>query len=273
MLLREMQDMEKNVLRELQLVELELLEQVDAICTKHGISYFLDSGTALGAVRHGGFIPWDDDVDIGMLRDDYERFLRIAEKELDRKYCLQTRDNEPNFGKYSAKIRKRGTVFPEKGSEKLKERGIFVDIYPFDYTDSNIKKANRHLNKARRMLLLLRFVQTKERRGSAAKRILHALSTRLIPEKKLENRYLRYCAKYAKMPTSNITCFSYRMARDKNLIFSVEEMVPSRRISFEGKEFLIMNHYDYYLRIMYGDYLTLPPEDKRICHVSGEIVF
>ncbi len=265
--------MEDNALRELQLVELELLEQVDAICTKHGIPYFLDSGTALGAVRHGGFIPWDDDVDIGMLRDDYERFLQVAETELDPKYCLQTRDNEPNFGKYSAKIRKRGTVFPEKGSEKLKERGIFIDIYPFDYTDSDIKKADRHVNKARRLLLLLRFVQTKDRRGSVVKRILHRVSTFLFREKKLEDRYLKLCGKYASTPTSNITCFSYRMARDRNLVFSVAEMVPSCRILFEGREFLIMHGYDYYLRIMYGDYMTLPPEDKRICHVSGEIVF
>ncbi len=264
--------MEKDTLRRLQLVELELLEQVDAICTKHGISYFLDSGTALGAVRHGGFIPWDDDVDIGMLREDYERFLQIAQKELDQKYCLQTRENEPNFGKYSAKIRKRGTVFPEKGSEDLKERGIFVDVYPFDYTDSDVRKANKHLNKARRLLLLLRFVQTKKRRESAIKRVFHKMATLLFREEKLEGRYLKLCRRYS-VPTSNITCFSYRMAKDRNLVFSVEKMLPSRMIRFEGREFLIMRDYDYYLRVMYGDYMLLPPEEKRICHFSGEIVF
>jgi lipopolysaccharide cholinephosphotransferase len=265
--------MEIETLRKLQLVELEILEQIDAICTKYNISYFLDSGTALGAIRHGGFIPWDDDVDIGMLRDDYERFIRVAEKELAPQYCIQTRETEPNFGKYSAKVRKRGTVFPEKGSEKLAERGIFVDIYPFDYTDNSIRKANRHINNARKILLLLRFIQTDERRTLFVKRVMHRLASLILPEKILENYYLKYCTKYSKTPTSNLTCFSYRMARDNNFIFAFKEMVPSRRIQFEGKNFLIMNNSDYYLSIMYHDYMTLPPQEKRICHVSGDIVF
>ena len=265
--------METDTLRKLQLVELEILEQIDTICTQNGISYFLDSGTALGAVRHGGFIPWDDDVDIGMLREDYEHFIQIAETELDPKYCIQTRETEPNFGKYSAKVRKRGTIFPEKGSENFTERGIFVDIYPFDYIDNDIRIANRQINKARRILLLLRFIQTNERRSSVLKRILHKLTTIVVPEKALENYYIRYCTQYSKTPTANLTCFSYRMARDHNYIFSYDEMLPSHRIKFEGKDFMIMKNSDYYLRTMYHDYLTLPPEEKRICHASDEVVF
>ncbi|MBQ6052024.1 MAG: LicD family protein [Clostridia bacterium] len=265
--------MNPDTLRKLQLVELEILQQIDKICKNNGISYFLDSGTALGAVRHGGFIPWDDDVDVGMLREEYDRFIEIARNELDSRYCLQTRENEPDFGKYSAKIRKRGTIFPEKNSENLKERGIFVDIYPFDYTDSDLKKAGRHINKARKMLLLLRFIQIKEKRASIVKRIIHAAAKLLIPEKKLEQRYLKHCKKYAASRSSNITCFSYRMARDRNLIFSLEMMTPSVKIQFEGNEFLIMNNADYYLKIMYNDYMKLPPEEKRISHITGEVVF
>ncbi len=265
--------MDSATLRKLQLVELEILEQIDKICTDNGIPYFLDSGTALGAVRHGGFIPWDDDVDIGMMREDYERFLSVAEKELDSQYCIQTRENEPNYGKYNAKIRKRNTFFPETRSENMKERGIFIDVYPFDFTDSDIKKANRHINKARKMFLLLRFIQSDSKKQPTVKKILRKAARLIYPEKQLERRYLSLCRKYANKNTSNITCFSYRMARDKNLIFAFDEMVPSHRISFEGKELLIMNNPDYYLKTMYNDYMTLPPEEKRISHISGEVIF
>ena len=266
--------LEKNTeIKQAQEVMLGLLKVFASICEKHNLTYWLDGGTLLGAVRHKGFIPWDDDVDVGMIRKDYEKFLQIAESELDSKYCIQTRENDHNFGKYSAKVRKRGTIFPETGSEKLKERGIFVDVYPFDYTDNNIIKANKHVNIARKLLRLLRFIQTKDRRGSCVKRVLHTLAAFCLPEKRLEKTYISYCKKYSNSNTAYITCFSYRMARDRNLIFAIDEMIPVRRIRFENKELLIMNNPDYYLKIMYNDYMALPPEDQRVCHVSGDITF
>lgn len=85
--------------------ELEIMDEIHRICMKHDISYFLDSGTALGAIRHGGFIPWDDDVDVGMLRADYEKFIKVARDELAPAFFLQTFESERYYSKFNAKIR------------------------------------------------------------------------------------------------------------------------------------------------------------------------
>lgn len=123
----------KPLIKQVQAIELEILLEVDRICRKHRISYFLDSGTALGAVRHKGFIPWDDDIDIGMLRDDYERFLSVAQEEMGQDYFLQTyrTDGTPIM---FAKVRKTGTTFVEFRLRKFPiNHGLFIDIFPYDY--------------------------------------------------------------------------------------------------------------------------------------------
>lgn len=88
-------------------IELEILKKIDEVCKKHNINYWLDSGTLLGAVRHQGFIPWDDDIDIGMLREDYEKFLKVAQKDLGDDYFLQTRSTDKNYPLVFAKVRKK----------------------------------------------------------------------------------------------------------------------------------------------------------------------
>ena len=112
--------MEKSVLRRLQQTEFEILKEFDRICKKHNIQYFLDSGTALGAARHKGFIPWDDDIDVGMLRSDYEHFLEICPKELEQKYFLQTIETDPGCPCLFAKIRKNGTIYQENEKHRIK---------------------------------------------------------------------------------------------------------------------------------------------------------
>ncbi|KDE71244.1 hypothetical protein FUSO7_10000, partial [Fusobacterium necrophorum BFTR-2] len=102
--------MDKN-LREVQLIELEILIEVDRICKKYEIEYFLDFGTLLGAIRHEGFIPWDDDIDIGMTRDNYEKFMKIAPSKLKKEYFLQNIDSEEQCPYLYSRLRKKNTVF------------------------------------------------------------------------------------------------------------------------------------------------------------------
>ena len=125
--------MDNETLRKVQLAQLEIGKEIKRVCDENGIKYFLDSGTLLGAIRHKGFIPWDDDMDMGMLREDYERFIEIAPKELKPEYFLQTWKTDKSYPYAFAKIRKKGTVFIEAVSQKTNAHNeIFVDVFPYD---------------------------------------------------------------------------------------------------------------------------------------------
>lgn len=261
--------MDNHVLNNLHRVEIEILDEINRICKKHNINYFLDSGTALGAIRHKGFIPWDDDVDIGMLRNDYEAFISIARAELDEKFFLQDKESEPLYSKYNAKVRKRHTVFPEDASAEYSERGIFIDIYPFDFCGNSYKEAIRSVKKGRMKLRILRFRQTGECRKGIKRFIFQFF--KLLPEVALESDYKRYCVKNEN--GKFLTCYSYRMLQTKDLVFPSKIFEEYRRIEFEDREYSIMSGWDTYLKIMYGDYMKLPEENERVCHLSGDIKF
>ena len=122
-----------ETLRKLQLIQLEMLKVVDNICSNHKIKYSLYAGTLLGAVRHKGFIPWDDDLDVCMPRKDYNRFIKICGQCLPKEYCLQNKENEPRFSQSFTKMRKKHTTFLQ-GGEPVSDyhHGIFIDIFPID---------------------------------------------------------------------------------------------------------------------------------------------
>ena len=124
---------EGSVLRRQQHRMLEILLEVDRICKKHNIRYWLSSGTLIGAVRHKGFIPWDDDLDIEMLLPDYERLMRVLPDELPSTMALQSQDTDPNYFFFYAKVRDRRSHLEEgnRYDRVWKEQGIYIDIFPF----------------------------------------------------------------------------------------------------------------------------------------------
>lgn len=120
-------------LQQLQQALYQTLAEVDRICKKHGIRYFVTGGTAVGAYFWGKILPWDDDVDVGMMRPDYERFAAIAQKELGDRFFLQTPDTEPHTPFFFTKVRMNGSRFSESTFKDIKmHQGIYVDIFPFD---------------------------------------------------------------------------------------------------------------------------------------------
>lgn len=134
--------MDKVTLRKVQLEQLCIAKEIKRVCDENGIQYFLDAGTLLGAVRHHGFIPWDDDLDIGMKRDEYERFCKIAPKALHKEFYWQEWRNDKEYALPFGKVRKRNTIYIEERSHILTENGFYVDVFPYDYapTDENKRK-------------------------------------------------------------------------------------------------------------------------------------
>lgn len=264
---------DKNeTLQQLHDVLLDMLVEFDRICKKYDIHYFLDSGSALGAIRHGGFIPWDDDLDIGLVRSEYNRFLKVAAKELDSKYVLQTRETDPYYHKFHAKIRKLNTYYPEKTSNPKAYNGIFIDIFPFDQVPDNkyaykVNKAFRQYCRSR-----MRIARFKEFRVNPYKKFLgwvfdHTTDTLFA------KLYVWASSLYNKGNNRYLTCYEYTMCQHKLKLFKPEWMYPSVPVKFENHEFLIMNGYHEYLQEMYNDYMQLPPVGKREFHCSEEILF
>ena len=137
--------MTKETIDRIQQIEFDIMQQIDSICRAHDLTYFAIGGSVLGAVRHQGFIPWDDDIDIGMPRKDYEEFLKYASEELPKGYFLQTFFTEKKSPFYFAKVRKDNTKFVEYYLRDLDiHQGLFVDIFPFDNVPVNESTKKLH---------------------------------------------------------------------------------------------------------------------------------
>ena len=265
-------DMETGALEKLHRIHLEMLDEVDRLCSKHGLSYWLDSGSALGAVRHKGFIPWDDDVDLGMMREDYEKFVAIAKKEMSADYVLQDHSTEPQYRNFHIKIRKLNTVFPQSYNSNFKYRGIQLDIFPFDYLPDDSNKTIKFCRKLQKYRSFCDQATRNVLSRNPIKRLIQ-LAVKIVPQSVYRGYFERACVKYNGAKTQYVTSHTYRMQRQKVRIFKTEDMLPTKRIRFEDREYGIMNNPDSYLKNMYGDYMTLPPEEKRVYHLVGEIIF
>lgn len=247
-----------RVLRACQLKQLTILEDIDRVCRLHGIPYWLDGGSLLGAVRHGGFIPWDDDIDIAMRVEDAERFKKIAPAALRYGLLLQTPDTGP-AKEPIMKVRDLDSFFVEAGDDFSADycKGLYVDIFPFtDYPD--VSKA---------------FVRRYGRGVSRSYSILHRphrYSLRSTAE------FFWFGAQYALCRAAWATAFALRKRNtyisntlENNgygIMHRKDSVFPLGTVTFEGKTFSAPRNPDAYLRDLYGDYLRVPPEDKRKIH-------
>ena len=150
-------ELDSKTLKKLHDVELEILQEIIRICKKYDIKYYLAGGTLLGAVRHKGFIPWDDDLDIGMLREDYDKFMKYGIKEIDDKYFIHCDKTDPNYWLPFIKVRKNSTTFVEEllNKKEVLHNGIFVDIFPMDNCNNLLLKV---IKKLKKLLVLLELI-------------------------------------------------------------------------------------------------------------------
>ena len=251
-----------QTLRRLQLTQLEILQVIDAFCKENCIQYSLYAGTLLGAIRHQGFIPWDDDLDICMERSEYERFLCMWESRGPEGYLLQNKENAPLFTQSFSKIRKEHTTFLQAEWERGRyHTGIFVDIFPIDRMPSNTFGKRLFQWKAMNYQLLTReFIPPK---ASVPVRFISNLILKAVPETRrgqARERDLLFIKRFhdASSPRVAIeTLASIRMPLPADLM---DQYVDGM---FEGGRFPIFKNWDGYLRCKFGDYMTLPPESER----------
>lgn len=259
--------MERELLRKVQLVQLEIAKEIKRVCEENDIRYFLADGSFLGAVRHGGFIPWDDDMDIGMLRCDYEKFCRIAPEKLKPEYCLQTWYTEKNYGLPFGKVLKRNTVYLEnKKSRRLQENGFYVDIFPYDYVPEDPEQqkqlAAQLLSIYRVKLMKCGYQPWMENDSIIWKKRLgylyYQLRSLFVSQSNLARDYDTLAVATA---NSQVVCEQSALQHpDYYDCTCVEELTD---YNFEGETFKGPKDYHKYLSALYGDYMQLPPEDQR----------
>lgn len=259
-------------------ISLGILLVFDKVCRENELTYFLDSGTALGAVRHGGFIPWDDDIDVGMPRKDYERFLEIAQAQLPEEIFLQTHETDPAYERGAAKLRLKGTIFQEYNDLPYKENGFFIDIFPFDNVPHNKFAAKIYIITLGWICRVVNSWYSRKESQSKFKRTFQ-LAIKIVPKSCIDflyKKHEKYCRKYENRETGYMTCHFWGMTfiDGNTYIFDKDRMLPVKEISFEGYNLKIVREPDYYLSLMYGDYMQLPPEEKRHGHhLQGTIDF
>lgn len=261
-------------------VLLEIALEVDRICKKHDIKYFLDSGTALGAVRHQGFIPWDDDLDIGMLREDYEKFLQVAQDELGDKYFLQTVDTDKYYNNFFAKIRKNDTEAIEPAIRKSKmHKGIWIDIFPFDYISrekvmERLKQVNELQYLYDCMLLPHPYAKPELSLEYVKKYLKHKLKRLIWPIKygkeNIKDQIFNNINKKYEDEDQVIVCYPYI---NPIIYFEKDIFASVKDIEFEGEKFKILDKVDKYLEQVYGDYMTIPDVEDQQTHGLLDIKF
>ena len=251
-----------KLLRRLQLTQLEILRRIDDFCSEEKISYSLYAGTLLGAVRHRGFIPWDDDLDICMERTEYDRFVAAWIERGPAGFLLQNKENTPLFTQSFSKIRKDHTTFLQYDFERGRyHTGIFVDVFPIDRLPENeLARLWFTWNCLRYQLYSREFVPPKG--NPVEKAISSVLLAAVPPEKRQDKRraLLNKITRNSPGKEETVAIETFRTIRTPLPADLLEDYV---RLSFEDGEYMCFKNWDGYLRAKFGDYMTLPPESER----------
>ena len=248
--------------------QMDLLIELDRICKKHNIRYFLIGGTLIGAIRHEGFIPWDDDIDVGMLREDYDRLRKVCDEDLDPAYFLHDWNSDPASPHPFYKLKICGTHYPETLAAKSDMNdSIYIDVFPYDNAPNSrfLRKLHQMKIYLMRKILLLRcnFDLSGNRTG---RKLLYGVLKLLSHIRSVEGwkrTFTRVQRQYNNKPTETVVNLggAYSYARESVLHSNVEKTIPH---TFEGRNFEIPAGYDAFLRNCYGDYMQLPPEEQRV---------
>jgi len=265
-----------EVLKKIQSVELGILKDFTDLCEKYGIDYFAGGGVAIGVLRHGGFIPWDDDIDIGLTRENYEKFLRVAAQEYGDKYKIINAETTENYPLMTTRWALRGSRFKEECFKDLEvDNGIFLDLYCYD----NIADCEWKMRVQGRIawfygkLLVLRYIKRPTlyvdgilgHAVGAACAVLHYVMAFLhISPGFLYRKAKKAAMKYRDTKTERVAYFFDPTPYTS--LMKVSDIVPTKFYDFEGIAVRFPRNLEAYLERRYGDYMTMPPEEKRHNH-------
>ncbi len=271
--------MDRAILRKVQLTQLEILKEFKRVCDENGLKYWLDSGTCLGAVRHGGFIPWDDDIDVGMLRDDYEKFIEIYPQKGDEKYSLHCWKTDKTHSYPFAKLRKVGTKYLESRDDSKGNCGIYIDIFPYDKMPLDKKLQRKQNVDVINNIALLKNGIKKWRESDKIdwKKWWQMLPMRFmalfVSLEKARKIYDKKHTMYNDMQGGYVY-IPAGASRYGRWIINAEWVDNVVDIRFEDDVFKGVRDVDAYLTKQYGDYMQLPPEEKRwVGHSILEVDF
>ncbi|MEC6822487.1 LicD family protein [Photobacterium piscicola] len=260
--------------RKAQLKMLQGLVEFDSICKEYNLLYWLDWGTLLGAKRHQGFIPWDDDIDVAMPRRDFEKLIMLSDTIFNDNIFIQCLRSDKNYSKRTipCKIRIKNTFVVEKeditcgiDGDMSFNRGLFIDVFPMDkYSKNSI------VRRFERLFSIIYYLKTISQYVKNKDRLRHVISRpfKLIPFSSLEwlkKQIIKKCTNYSK----DEYVFGYGVEIPNcNQVFDKKTIYPIKKMYFEGQEFNVPNNIHAYLIALYGEsYMQLPPENERISHI------
>ncbi len=262
-------------IKEIQTIALGILVYIDKICKENDIEYSLAGGTALGAVRHGGFIPWDDDIDIVMTRPNYEKFLHVMDNtESTRFKCLHYGENFPNYFYRFAKVCDLTTSLAEGEFIKNEHLGVSVDVFPSDGVDE--QKINKLFKKTKYYSSMLMVSASKKYTKSphgffrSVVKFFGYLYSKIWGWQYWYKKYDKTISPYKNINNYNKTLV-YSGVYGLKEIFNKNMYDNLKTISFEGIIFPIVNNTDEYLKALYGNYMQLPPKEKQVTHHEFKI--
>lgn len=250
---------------------LDLLDQVDRVCKKYNIPYYAIGGTLLGAVRHKGFIPWDDDLDIAMMRKDYNRFLEVAPKEIKGKYFFQTTLTDQDYYKEWARIRNSETTGIHDHNEMHKcNNGIYMDIFPLEnYTPTLLGVLHQIICITLGRILTVKLHHNTRPRNSVKSHIIYGISF-LFNVKKAHKLRERIETRNAEKDTEYVTIgdIHFETYSPEKLTFRKADFNDIVYLPFEEGTIPVPSGYANVLTTEYGDYMKFPPVEKRGLHHS-----
>ena len=260
----------KEQLAQLKQLELDMLQAFVEVCRQLGLTYYLLGGTLLGAVRHKGFIPWDDDIDVGMPRKDYEIFIKEGQALLPKHLFIQNLQSDPEYPMCFTKIRNSNTAFIESSIAHLHiNHGVFIDVFPLDFYPE--KKSIQKCLQCKKKIYELRVgrLYRSRKRKSFKSNLLSVFALICCPS--LKNTIAKREKMYKDVMASQLLA-NYGGAWGNKEIVPEEWYGEGTTVMFEGLNVLAPAQYHNWLTQVYGDYMQLPPEEKRVGHHYVDVI-